>query len=262
MKTVKLYGHLGKKFGKVHKFDVSTPAEAVRALKANFPDFTAHVLKYNKPGYKVLIGSENRSDPELIQYPAENDIKIIPVIQGSGGDWGMVIVGVVLIAAAVATPYLAAAYLEAGIAVGAGGIAGAVETGLAIATVADIAATGLMAVGTALTLGGVSSLLFSPSTPTAVQSSAADQISSTHFNGAINLSQQGNPVPLAYGRVRVGSQVVSASIITSTIAITQDNGGGDSGKGGGILNTVQTMQNTELQFPSTESVTSVLPMGK
>ena len=32
MITVKLYGHLGKRFGKLHRFDISTPAEAIRAL--------------------------------------------------------------------------------------------------------------------------------------------------------------------------------------------------------------------------------------
>lgn len=220
MKTVKLYGHLGKKFGKIHKFDVHSPAEAIRALKANFPEFTKHIIDHNTPGYKIIIGSENRSDPEMLHYPADNDIKIIPVIQGAGGDWGMVIIGVVMIAAAIAlpyaTPYLAQAASASAMAAG-GGIAGGIQAGMAVYTVAGVAATGLMAVGTALTLGGVSSLLFSPSTPTAIQNTSADQISSSHFNGAINLAQQGNPVPLAYGRVRVGSQVVSAGITTSKV---------------------------------------------
>lgn len=216
MKTIKLYGHLGKKFGKIHKFEVKTPAEAIRALKANIPGFTSYVVKHNLPGYKILVGDDNRSDPEMLHYPADNNIKIIPVIQGSGGDWGMVIIGVVMIAAAVAMPYAAAAIAQSGsfFAAAGGSITAAASAASTLTTVAGMASTALMTVGTALTLGGVSSLLFSPSTPTAGQSNSPDQISSSHFNGPINLAQQGNPIPLAYGRIRIGSQVISAGITT------------------------------------------------
>lgn len=220
MKTIKLYGHLGKKFGKIHKFNVKTPAEAIRALKANLPEFTSYVIKHNLPGYKVLVGSENRSDPEMLHFPADNEIKIIPMIQGSGGQWGMVIIGVVLIAASIVTAgaasVAAAGVIEAGVAAGTIEAVGAgLATASTIMNVAGAVSTALMTVGTALTLSGVSSLLFSPSTPTAIQNSSQDQISSSHFNGPINLAQQGNPIPLAYGRVRVGSQVISAGITTN-----------------------------------------------
>lgn len=217
MRTIRLYGHLGKKFGRIHKFDVKTPAEAIRALKANYPGFEQYVIEHNLPGYKITTGGENRSEPEMLQYPANKDIKIIPVIQGSGGSWGMVIIGVVMIAAAIALPYAAPflANSAAGTAFAAGGFEAAAVAASTVNAIAGAAATGLMAVGTALTLGGISSLLFSPSTPGVVQNNSADQISSTHFNGAINLAQQGNPVPIAYGRVRVGSQVVSAGITTT-----------------------------------------------
>lgn len=217
MKTIKLYGHLGKKFGKIHKFEVKTPAEAIRALKANIPEFTAYVVKHNLPGYKILVGEDNRSDPEMLHYPADsNNIKIIPVIQGSGGDWGMIIIGVVMIAAAVAMPYAAAAIAQSGsfFAAAGGTITAAASAATTLTTVAGMASTALMTVGAALTLGGVSSLLFSPSAPTATQSSSFDQISSSHFNGPINLAQQGNPIPIAYGRIRIGSQVISAGITT------------------------------------------------
>lgn len=224
MKTIKLYGHLGKKFGRIHHFEVHSPAEAIRALKANYPEFTKHVIEHNMPGYKIIIGGENRSDPEMLYYPADNDIKIVPVIQGAGGNWGMIIIGVVMIAAAIALPYAtpflaqaAGASAAAGTAAGASAGAAAAAAASTVATVAGMASTALMAVGTALTLGGVSGLLFSPSSPNVLQSTSADQISSSHFNGAINLAQQGNPVPLAYGRVRVGSQVVSAGITTSKV---------------------------------------------
>lgn len=220
MRTIKLYGHLGKEFGKVHKFDVKTPAEAVRALKANFPSFAKLVIEHNTPGYMVVIGNENRSDPEMLHYPADNDIKIVPVTQGSGGQWGMIIIGVALIAASIAMPALAGFAVEgawAAAAAGAADAASMITAAEAFATIAGMASTALAAVGTSLVLSGVSSLLFAPSTPGAVQNNSADQISSTHFNGPVNLAQQGNPIPLAYGQVLVGSQVISAGITTSKV---------------------------------------------
>lgn len=219
MRTIKLYGHLGKEFGKLHKLDVKTPAEAIRALKANFPEFTKSVVEHNTPGYMIVIGNENRSDPEMLQYPADNDIKIVPVVQGSGGQWGTVIVGAVLIAAAIAVPALAGAYIGTMSGVSAGVITAAeAATASTIMSVAGMASTAMMAVGTSLVLSGVSSLLFSPSkvSPT-TSGNPVDQISSSHFNGPVNLSQQGNPIPIAYGQVLVGSQVISAGITTSKV---------------------------------------------
>jgi predicted phage tail protein len=45
----------------------------------------------------------------------------------------------------------------------------------------------------------------------------ADNRASYIYNGAVNLTAQGNPVPLCYGRMRVGSVVVSAGVSTTDI---------------------------------------------
>jgi predicted phage tail protein len=39
------------------------------------------------------------------------------------------------------------------------------------------------------------------------------------FNGPVNTTEQGNPVPVLYGRLIVGSQVVSASVCAYDLAI-------------------------------------------
>jgi predicted phage tail protein len=44
MRVIKLYGELGKKYGKLHRFLVGSPAEAIRALCANFPDFQRDMI--------------------------------------------------------------------------------------------------------------------------------------------------------------------------------------------------------------------------
>lgn len=223
MRTVKLYGHLGKQFGKLHAYEIRTPAEAIKALRANYPGFDKALLDDNYIGYKVLVGKDNRSETEKLMYPADGEIKIIPIIKGAGGNgsnWGMIALGVVLVAVAIAAPYLAAAYAPAVAGAGAG-TAGAAAGGAAgaagaaagtAATVANVVNAVGMAVGMSLMMSGIAGLLFSPSAPTAMD--AEEQITSTYFNGSVNLTTQGNPVPLIYGKLRVGSQVVSAGLLT------------------------------------------------
>ena len=60
MKTIILLGELGKRYGRKHLLDVKSPAEAVRALCANFKDFAAFVSSSQERnvGYRVL----NRRD--------------------------------------------------------------------------------------------------------------------------------------------------------------------------------------------------------
>ena len=200
MKTIKLYGHLGKKFGKVHKLNVRTPAEAVRALCANFPDFKEQILKYNQPGYHVIssTGEDYAKTPESFNYPAEAEIKIIPVITGAGGGGiGTIILGVVLIAIAWWNPM-------------SWGLIANSSTGL---LAGELALSAMTYLGTALILTGVSQMLFAP--PKVQTAQEVEQNASSYFNGPQNVSVQGNPVPLVYGRIMVGSQIISAEL-TST----------------------------------------------
>ena len=206
MKTIRLYGHLGKQFGREHKFDVRTPAEAVSALCANFDTFKPYVIEHSAPGYKVIVGKEDRSDPEEVKYPADADtIKIIPVIGGSG-NLGKIILGAVLIWAG---GWLAANALSAAFATSA-------TTGMGFAASATLVTTvsyAATAIGTSLVMGGIAGILFKPPKIKA-RDGEANQ-GSANFNGPLNLSTQGNPVPLAYGKVMVGSQIISAGIRTS-----------------------------------------------
>ena len=56
MLIVYLYGHLGKTYGRKHKLDVNSPAEAIRAFSANYKDFRQKVIDgggYKFPPLKV-----------------------------------------------------------------------------------------------------------------------------------------------------------------------------------------------------------------
>ena len=191
--TVLLYGHLGKAFGRKHRFEIRTPVEAVRALSANYKGFRAHLAKHSKPGYRVLVGKEPR-DLETLAYPADDVIRIVPVVAGAGKGIGSIIAGIALIGIGIATG-------------GAGlTMAAAWEAGTA-ATVGYFA-TGI---GASLLLGGVAQML----TPTPKSPKMAEKpqnLPSFVFDGAVNTTTQNNPVSLCYGRMIAGSQVISAGM--------------------------------------------------
>jgi len=231
MKRVVLRGELGKQFGRVHHFDLNTPAEAIRALCANFEGFANALATAGERGvgYIVQVGRFGLQDLEEIHNPTgeREEISITPVLAGAGGTGGaigQIVAGVALVAASFLFP--GAGLFGAGM-----GIFGP----LAPATIATLTTVGTVtsAIGAALILSGTSQLL-SPQPADVPGVSAfggtgrrdsfdparndpADNRSSYIYNGAVNLTAQGNPVPLCYGRMRVGSVVISAGVSTTDI---------------------------------------------
>lgn len=196
MKTLKLYGHLGKKFGRQFEFDGKSPYEAIQFLKCNFKDFSNYILEHNEPGYHVIVDREYK-DLKNWTYPisSRETIKIVPIVAGAGhGGLNKIILGAALIAIAIELPGLGTGFSTT---VGAANYsaAGAFFVGAA------------QSIGSALIIGGLSQALFkAPDTPT-----PKDAPSYT-FNGPVNTTAQGNPIPVGYGTLLVGGQVISAAM--------------------------------------------------
>lgn len=192
MKTVVLYGELANRFGKYHRLSVRTPAEAIRALKANHKGFERFMCEAhrNNIGFRLFVGTKRVQAQKIdeIHYPMGHAevIRMVPVIVGSGG-WVRVLIGVVLVAAAVTIGVLSA-----------GGF-GSVSISLGTA-------------GLGLIIGGAMQLLTTP--PKDPTRDDPDKKTSYIFNGPANTSAQGRAVPVGYGRMIVGSAVISAGIET------------------------------------------------
>jgi predicted phage tail protein len=199
MKKVILHGHL-RKFGKRFDLDVASPAEAVRALCVLCRGFRQHLEKYSEPGYRIIVGKTDRDAEELSWNTSEETIRIVPVVAGAGP------VGRIIIGAAI----IGAAFYTGGASIAAGGFWSAGIT----TTFWGGMSVGL---GASLVLGGVSEMLFS--TKQGGTTESPDNKPSYVFSGAVNTVGQGNPVPVLYGRMRVGSQVISTGISTEQIAI-------------------------------------------
>lgn len=188
LREVVLYGHLGKRFGRVHRFDVASPAEAIAALKANFKDFEAHVLAHNLPGYRVLVGKRGLTKDQLRLPTGDADAyKFVPVVAGAKrAGIGQIILGALLIVVG---------YFSFGATTKIG--------------------AGLIAGGVGSILGGVITLL-TPKPPGPKERPENDP--SYFFDGAVNTTAQGQPVPVLFGRLVVGSAVIGTGINAEEIA--------------------------------------------
>lgn len=191
---LELLGELGKKYGSTHLLDIKTPAEAVRALNANFKDFRSYMENSEKNGvaYRVLNNNED-IDIADIYSPASKTIKIVPVMMGAGGGgFFKIIIGAALIAASIYMPTTTFAW-----------------SSIAAFDAVAIASTAASYIGTALVIQGASQML-SP-VPKAPGYGGNDERSPSYlYNGAVNTTAQGFPVPIGYGRLIIGSAVVSA----------------------------------------------------
>ncbi len=193
-RRVRLYGRLGQAFGRLFEFalDTGSISEAIRALSCQVPGFKMYLLTSEQRGlrYAVFIGKDNKSKEQLCEASSAGDIRIAPVLRGAKNPWFQIVLGAVLIWT------------------GVGGYIGS-----------SMIASAVTSMGVAMVLGGVTQLI-SPTPKGQKQADKADNAPSYVFNGAVNTQAQGNPVPLGYGRMIVGSAVASAGIEASDYAPT------------------------------------------
>jgi predicted phage tail protein len=166
----------------VHRFVVRNPKEAIRALVAMVPGFEKELMTSKDRGvsYAVFCGTRNISEKQLEHPSGSDDIRIAPVLSGSkSGGLFMTIAGVALAVVGAVSEYF---------------IPG------------NPYGYQMMMMGAALALGGIAQMVsHQQTTPTS--------LTSYNFSGAENTTSQGGPVPLLYGRMRVGSTVISEGLL-------------------------------------------------
>lgn len=184
MRTVHLHGHLGERFGRQFTLGVETPREAVRALAVQLPGFEAAIRAGN---WHVVRGPLDDRDEVFedgleLSLGAQRELHIIPAIEGANSGWVSVIVGVVLIAVGFVT-----------------------------------ANPALVAVGVGMAVGGI--IQMTMQMPGVDETASTEQNASYIFNGPTNRSAQGVAVPRGYGRLKIGSIVVSAGLFAEEMPV-------------------------------------------
>nr|DAN64806.1 MAG TPA: tail assembly protein [Caudoviricetes sp.] len=193
MVNVRFYGSL-KQFGAEFRLDCKTPAEVVQALTSQIPKLRQFI---QQGLFTVRVGRDyfdNRYLDHGLNQKLKDDatVHFTPTLKGSkrGGLFG-VIAGVALIATAFALGPLGFSVIGANAAWMVGGL------------------------GASLLLGGVAQML--TKMPSMSTGKDADKKQSTSFSNLSNMAAQGRPMPLAYGRIRVGSLIISQGVETMDI---------------------------------------------
>ncbi len=193
MVNVRFYGSL-KQFGSDFRLDCKTPAEVIHALTSQIPKLRQFI---QQGLFTVRVGRDyfdNRHLEKGLSQKLKDDstVHFTPTLKGSkrGGLFG-VITGVALIAGALALGPLGFSVIGANAAWMVGGL------------------------GASMLLGGVAQML--TKMPSMSTGKDAEKKQSTSFSNLSNMAAQGRPMPLAYGRIRVGSLIISQGVETMDI---------------------------------------------
>ena len=186
MMRIELNGPLGKRFGKIHHRLISTTKEAVVALAKTIPGFEKFMITSEDRGLTYAIFQDKKNiGLDDLGFPVKGDvIRITPVVIGSKkAGLLQTILGAVLVVVGVISTF----------------------------TPANAAAPYLYSTGASMMLGGVVQML-SPQPAGLARKESADNKASYAFGGVTNTASQGYPVPLLYGRRRIGGAIISAGI--------------------------------------------------
>lgn len=182
---VRLHGPLATQYGAEHRFAISSPREAIEALDANFPGFRRDFLAVGH--YGLLVDGDWRDETncqDVANSPISRELDICPIIEGR-----------------IFAPIVAAVTAVTGI------------TGIAATLIGGVITLGLL-VG--------ASLLLSPKPKKTDRDETKNE--NYIFSGPENVTEQGVPVPLVYGRCFVGSVVVSAGLeVSENLGTTTGN---------------------------------------
>lgn len=190
MRNINLVGgSLEKKYGRTHIYDTPSIGASIRLLEANHPGFKEDLREGH---YRLIRGEDVETGEHLVEEQinmnfGSGDFYIVATVAGSDGkSWGMIIAGVVLVAAAFALGPLGVGVLGASI------------------------ATSVGMMGVSLILGGIS-LLMAPEIPENMNDREDTRTMFT-FGGPVNRTEQGRARPLIFGQFVVGSYVIQSSL--------------------------------------------------
>ena len=194
LRKIKLYGNLAEFCNGQTEFEAvaNTPTDALRFLAVNFKGLDKHMAEQF---YQVKLGKTNLDYEELLYPAGYEEIKIIPVVSGSG-NIGKILAGIALIGLAFAMGGSGFSLLKTPL--------WTAKSGLNWAALAG-------RIGMVLVLTGVAGLL----TPIPeVDDSESDPRNSFSFSGIQNTARAGTVIPVIYGEIITGSIPVTARVVT------------------------------------------------
>jgi len=189
MTKVRLHGILAKEFGEFFSFKLGKAKDVIRAIDANKKNFIKRINDLGRQGfnYTLVVDGKKVSDLSEIEIKKEHkNIEIVPMIAGSGA----AVLGSILLT------------------IGSVALNTAFAAGAISATAYTLGSIAIAVVGIGL------QMLLAPKPDAGPPISATTKAfnESFSFSNKANVATQGTPVPVGYGRLMVGSQVIQFSV--------------------------------------------------
>ena len=192
MTKVIIHGEMGKIFGETHEFKVSKLLEILKALSITRNGFKNYVINQYSEGINyAMIDPKNpekkfKSAQDFQEADAPETIHIVPAISGA-------IAGTIIAIG----KFVAAAATAVGSAISAGGFLANLIIGIIIQ--------------------GIMSLLFPVELPKSQTAETKVDTSSYIFSNLDNNLVQGFPIPLMYGELRIGSNIIGTNVVSEDL---------------------------------------------
>lgn len=224
MQKVKLIGNISK-FGETWETNCNTIGDIFKLIECQTPGFRQHLLDAadSGVGYEIRRGKDFlESEEELLLSLNNEDIIITEVPAGAKSGLGKILAAIAIV-------------VVIGLTAGTGTFLANLGTAMTMSggvTFGSVMASAGMMLATNLALGGISQLL-APGPETDKK-----QNEGYLFNGPVNTMQQGMPIPVCYGELRIGGAPVGVSF----------RGMGATGSGSGVGQVVYLNDGTDTGF--------------
>ena len=200
MTSIHIKGILGKKFGPLFEINVSNGMSALNAIDANRSGFINEIFELNKKNinYCMICDSEYiNSSNQLLEKRNIKNIYIIPAIAGSGS------------------------FVAAGLGYAAGSVGFAI-TSFLVNTIISTA----ISLGVSFIMNSINKQAAPPQQNISVGGATSiieAKGRSYIFSNDVNAAEQGSAIPVGYGKMRVSSQILSASVKSYPTNINVNN---------------------------------------
>jgi predicted phage tail protein len=179
MVDVIFFGDMVPRFGKSYSLDVRSPREALHALMVQIDGLRQYFRDHPARAFLVRGPHQDYDENDICNPQASGTLRIVPLVHGAGA-LGKVLLGAVIAVVGIFTPFAAV----------------------------------LVPLGLSLALSGIAQML-TPRIQTDATPEKPENQPSFAFDGAVNTMGQGGPVPLGYGRMLIGCQVISVGFSTN-----------------------------------------------
>lgn len=197
MTNIILHGILAKEFGENFRMQIYKAANVIKAIDVNRRNFNKRIFELSREGlnYTMIVDGKKITELEELNIQKEpQEIHLVPLIIGAGAVLG----------AAILT----------GIASGLGAVGATGAAAFFTALAGSQLAAGIVGALVMTTISIGLQMLLAPKPDAGPQISATTKAlkESFNFSNKTNTAAQGVPVPVGYGRLKVGSQLIQMSI--------------------------------------------------